>query len=154
MPKTALSDPAAPAERGWFDVREVGRVRSVREFVVKVEGLPSCMNGQQVQLSTGDTGMVMGYTQEHVLVLLFGNKAAVRAGDEVYSHGESFSIPVGEGFIGRVISSLGEPLDGQGPIIAQSATPIFREPVGGMERVPVNAPLQTGLRIGAASFAI
>lgn len=156
MPTTALSKPvpAAPREPHWFDLREVGRVRSVREFVVKVEGLPSCMNGQQVAFTDGDHGMVMGYTQERVLVLLFGDKAAVRAGDAVYSRGEPFTIPVGEGFIGRVISSIGEPLDSQGPIAAQGANPIFREPPGIMARAPVSDPLQTGIRIVDASFSI
>ena len=138
----------------WFDVREVGRVRSIRELIVKVAGLPSCMNGQMVQFADGARGMVMGFTEEHALVLLFGNKARVRAGDEVYSRGQPFAIPVGEAFIGRVVSSVGEPIDGQGPIESQAANPIFREAPGVMERVPVREPLETGIRIIDASFPI
>jgi len=137
-----------------FDVREVGHVTSVREFIVKVRGLPSCMNGQRVELSHGDHGMVMGFTEEHVLVLVFGNKARVRAGHEVASRGEPFAIPVGEAFIGRIVSALGEPQDGQGPIAAASFQPAFREAPGVMERVPVKEALETGIRIVDASFPI
>ena len=59
------------------DVREVGRVVSVREFIVKVDGLPSCMNGQEVTFANGDRGMVMGYSENSVQVLSFGNKSKI-----------------------------------------------------------------------------
>ena len=64
MPDTLLNN----APETWFDVREVGRIISVREFIVKVDGLPSCMNGQMVEFADGDRGMVMGFTEQHVLV--------------------------------------------------------------------------------------
>ncbi len=152
MPDALLNNPKA--SDAWFDVREVGRIVSVREFIVKVEGLPSCMNGQMVEFADGDRGMVMGFTEQHVLVLIFGNKATVRAGHEVYSRNESFTIPVGEGFIGRVVTSLGEPMDGQGAVASSATNPIFFEAPGVMERVPVNAALETGIRIIDASFPI
>ncbi|MBI3324642.1 MAG: F0F1 ATP synthase subunit alpha [Candidatus Omnitrophica bacterium] len=146
---------AAPMKAGAsFDVREVGHVVSVREFIVKVQGLPSCMNGQMIEFANGEQGMVMGFTEEHVLVLVFGNKAKVRAGDEVYSRGEPFTIPVGDGFIGRVVTSLGEATDGQGVIAADGRNPIFREAPGVMERAPVKDALETGIRIIDASFPI
>ncbi len=137
-----------------FDVHEVGRVVSVREFIVKVQGLPSCMNGQMVEFVTGDRGMVMGFTEEAVLVLILGNKARIRAGQEVYSRGEAFMLPVGDAFIGRIVTSLGEPVDGRAPIGAVSRNPIFREPPGVMERVPVKEALETGIRIVDASFPV
>lgn len=137
-----------------FDVREVGRVTSVREFIAKVQGLPSCMNGQMVEFAHGDPGMVMGFTEDSVLVLMFGNKARVRAGDEVYSRGEPFTIPVGEAFLGRVVSALGAPQDGQGSIASAARHPTFREAPGVMERLPVNNALETGIRIIDASFPI
>jgi len=112
------------------------------------------MNGQRVEFAHGDQGMVMGFTEGSVLVLVFGNKARVRAGTEVYSRGEPFMIPAGDAFIGRIVSSLGEPLDGQGPITAERANPIFREAPGVMERVPVNEALETGIRSIDASFPI
>ncbi len=150
----ASPDGGQAAARTAFDVREVGRVTSVREFIVKVDGLPSCMNGQMVEFSRGGRGMVMGYSEKEVLILVLGKKAHIRAGDEIYSRGEPFAIPVGEGFVGRVVSSLGEPLDGQGPIASESANPTFREPPGVMERVPIRDALQTGVRIIDASFPV
>lgn len=137
-----------------FDVREVGRVTTVREFIVKVKGLPSCMNGQMVEFASGGRGMVMGFTQDDVLVLILGNKSNISAGDEVYSRGELLTIPAGESCIGRVVNSLGEPTDGGGPVNAETPQPIFREPAGVMERVPVKDALQTGVRVIDASFPI
>jgi len=142
----------APAQ--LFDVREVGHITSVREFIVKVSGLPSCVNGQMVEFQRGGKGMVMGFTEEDVMVLVLGNKAKVRAGDEIHSRGEAFEIPVGNDFIGRIVSSLGEPLDGEGPVRAEARNLIFKEAPGVMERVPVKEALQTGLRIIDASFPI
>jgi len=149
-----VPDQRAKAVMPRFDVREVGRVTSVREFIAKVQGLPSCMNGQMVEFSHGDPGMVMGFTEDSVLVLMFGNKARVRAGDEVYSRGEPFTIPVGETFLGRVVSALGAPQDGQGAIASAARHPTFREAPGVMERLPVSDALETGVRIIDASFPI
>ncbi len=137
-----------------FDIREVGRVTSVREFIARVQGLPSCLNGQKVEFQEGDTGMVMGFNHESVLVLVFGNKARLRAGSQVYSRAEPFVVPVGNGFIGRVISSLGAPVDGLGAIAPHSFNSIFRDAPAVMEREPVKDPLETGLRIIDACFPI
>ena len=84
-----------------FDIREVGRVKAVRDCIVRVNGLPSCLNGQLVEFGTGSRGMVMGFTEEDVQILSFGLKGELRAGDEVYNRVESFKVPVGEGFIGE-----------------------------------------------------
>ncbi len=155
MPNVPASEPRPRATgAAEFEVREVGRVTSVREFIVKVDGLPSCMNGQMVEFGDGSRGMVMGFNEESVLVLVFGDKSHVRAGDEVYSRGELFSVPVGDEFIGRIVTSLGEPDDGMGAIASQSSNPIFREAPGVMERVPVREALETGVRIIDASFPI
>ncbi|MBI4355444.1 MAG: F0F1 ATP synthase subunit alpha [Candidatus Omnitrophica bacterium] len=154
MLKTPAPDTSAAAATSSFDVREVGRVTTVREFIVKIQGLPSCMNGQMVEFASGGIGMVMGFTEEHVLALILGNKARVRQGDEVYSRGEPFLIPVGEEFIGRVVTALGEPWDGQGPIAAAVTNPLFRDAPGVMERMPVKEALETGVRIIDASFPI
>ncbi len=154
MLKMQTTSESREMDSSWFDVREVGRISSVREFIVKVQGLPSCRNGQMVEFASGEKGMVMGFTQDHVLVMLFGNKSKVRSGQEIYSRGEPFVLPVGESFIGRVVTSRGEPMDGQGPIETQTANPIFREAPGVMERVPVKDALETGIRIIDALFPI
>ncbi len=137
-----------------LDVKEVGRVASVREMISEVLGLPSCMNGQIVEFSNGDQGMVMGFTEHRVLVLSFGSKGRIRAGDEVYSRSRSFMIPVGEDAIGRVVTALGLPFDDRGPIRKDAMNPIFREPPGVMQRIPVKDALETGIRIIDASFPL
>ena len=150
-----MEDRPAPSRSGeWFDVREVGRVLSVREFIVKVRGLPSCMNGQMVEFSRGGRGIVMGFNEKDVMVLMLGHQANVRAGDDVYSREEPFVTPVGDAFAGRVVTSLGEPWDGQGPIAASAFNPTFREAPGVMERIPVKEALETGIRIVDGGFPI
>lgn len=130
-----------------FEVREVGTVKSVRELIVRVTGLPSCMNGQRVEFANGAAGMVMGFTEQDVQVLVFGSKGRIRAGDEIYNRGEAFHVPVGEAFVGRVVSSLCEPVDGLGQLAASDYYPVFREAAGVMERQPVERTLETGTRI-------
>ncbi len=138
----------------YFDVREVGTVTSVREYIVKVRGLPSCMNGQVVEFERGGKGIVMGFTEQEVLVLMLGNVTGVRAGDEVHSRGEPFMTPMGDAFVGRVVTAMGEPWDGKGPIAASGFNPTFHEPAGVMERIPVKEALETGVRIIDAGFPI
>jgi len=141
-------------EKISFDVREVGSVQTVREFIVAVDGFPSCMNGQMVEFKDGSRGMVMGFNEKRVMVLTFGNKAQLHTGEEVHSYGKPFSIPVGEGFVGRIINSLGDPLDGKGPIRSTGENPIFKEAPGVMERIPVKEALETGIRSIDACFPI
>jgi len=130
-----------------FEVREVGIVQSVREHIVRVGGLPSCMNGQRLEFANGARGMVMGFTEEAVQVLAFGGKGHIRAGDEVYNRGEAFTAPVGDAFVGRIVSSLAEPLDGKGHIAAAEESAVFGEAANVMERAPVEQTFETGTRI-------
>lgn len=152
MPSTPGLDPSSSGS--VFEIREVGRVTSVREFIVEVDGLPSCLNGQSVEFSNGDTGMVMGFNEDKVLILAFGNKAKIKAGDQVFSRGQRFEAPVGDGYIGRVVTALGRPFDGEPAVEAESTKPIFIDAPGVMERVPVCDALETGIRIIDSSFPI
>lgn len=136
--------PPERSSQARFDVREVGHVRSVRESVARVAGLPSCLNGQMVEFANGDRGMVMGFTEEEVQVLFFGAKTKIRTGDEVYNKGEPFTVPVGEAFLGRLVNSLGEPVDGHGPIDSTERYPVFGDAPEVMERIPVDQTLETG----------
>ena len=146
MLRTEPVEPAAQPAAS-FEIREVGHVKSVRELIVRVVGLPSCMNGQMVTFANGARGMVMGFSEHEVQVLLFGGKGRVRAGDEVYNRGEEFRVPVGEAFAGRIVNALCEPMDGRGPIAPDGVLPVFGEAPGVMERIPVDQTMETGTRI-------
>jgi F-type H+-transporting ATPase subunit alpha len=130
-----------------FDLHEVGLVKSVREFIVMVTGMPSCINGQLVEFKGGNKGMVMGFKEEEVQILILGSQSAIHVGDEVYNRGESLAIPVGEGFLGRMINSLAIPMDALGPIETKERYPLFRDAPGVMDRIPVNKTLETGTKI-------
>ncbi len=130
-----------------FEVREVGRVQSVRKFIVIAKGLPSCMNGQIVEFANGTLGLVMGFSEEKVQILVLGDAASIRAQDEIYNKGASLNLPVGEGFLGRMVNALGQPQDDLGPLEACETFPVFRIAPGVMERTPVKETLETGTLI-------
>jgi F-type H+/Na+-transporting ATPase subunit alpha len=127
-----------------FEIREVGYVQSVRKFIVIAKGLPSCINGQIVEFANGILGLVMGFTEEKVQILVLGDPLGIRAGDEVYNKGKSLNLPVGEAFIGRVVDALCRPLDGLGPVAANVEFPVFIVAPGVMDRQPVNQTLESG----------
>ncbi len=149
MPNLEVSnDKALPTSQVQFDLREVGVVKSVREFIVMAVGMPSCINGQLVEFKGGIKGMVMGFKEEDVQILVLGLQNSIRVGDEVYNRGESLSVLVGEGYLGRMVTSLAQPVDGMGPIIeAKEYYPLFRDAPGVMDRAPVDKTLETGTKI-------
>ena len=134
-------------EGALFEVREEGVVQAVRKFIVIAKGLPSCMNGQIVEFSNGVLGMIMGFTEEKVQILVLGDASSIRAGDDVYNKGESLLLPVGDAFIGRMVNALCEPLDGAGPIETKGRLPVFKVARGVMDRVPVKETLESGTLI-------
>ncbi len=127
-----------------IDIREVGRIQSVREFLVTAVGLPSCFNGQIVEFKEGHLGLVMGFKEEEIQILVMDLNLNLRIGDEVFNRGRSLELPVGEAFLGRAVNSLCEPADGLGPIEAQGVYPVFTDAPGVMERIPVDATFETG----------
>lgn len=127
-----------------YDVREVGRIQSIREFLVIAVGLPSCINGQIVEFEGGHLGLVMGFKGEQVQILVLSLKIDLRIGDEVYNRGQLLELPVGENFLGRVVNSLCEPVDGLGPVESVEKAFVFSDAPGVMDRVPVNQTVATG----------
>lgn len=144
MPSTQVMDNKTSAK---FEVKEVGIVQSVRKFIVIAKGLPSCMNGQIVEFANGVLGLVMGFTEEKVQILVLGDVSSIRAGDDVYNKGKSLNLPVSEGFIGRVVNGLCQPQDSLGPIEPKEFYPVFRVAPGVMTRVPVKETLESGTLI-------
>jgi F-type H+-transporting ATPase subunit alpha len=105
------------------------------------------MNGQIVEFASGTLGLVMGFTEEKVQILVLGDASSIRAGDEVYNKGKSLNLPVSDAFLGRVVNGLCQPLDESGIIEASEFFPVFRVAPGVMERVPVKKTLETGTLI-------
>ena len=130
-----------------FEIREVGRVESVRKFIVLVSGLPSCMNGQIVEFSNGTPGLVMGFTEDRVQVLVLGDATSIRSGDEIYNREKSLTLPASEAFLGRIVNGLCQPLDDIGPIKSEHLYPVFKVAPGVMERAPVSQTMETGTLI-------
>ncbi|RKY28271.1 MAG: F0F1 ATP synthase subunit alpha [Candidatus Omnitrophota bacterium] len=127
-----------------FEVREVGKIKSVQKFIVLALGLPSCVSGQMVEFSNGVKGLVIGFTEEEVQILVLGSAVDLKAGDEAYNKGEFLKLPVGKNFLGRIVNSLCEPQDGKGPIEPDDFYPVFRDVPGVMDRIPVDQTLETG----------
>ena len=130
-----------------FDIKEIGVVKSVREFVVLAENMPSCVNGQIVEFDSGLRGIVMGFTEKDVQILMLGPKAQIRAGDKVYSKAKALFQPVGDKFVGRIVNALCEPVDGKGPIESDEMYPVFKDAPGVMDRSTVERTLESGTRI-------
>lgn len=130
-----------------LEIREVGTVRDVKHGIVRAVGLPSCLYGQVVELASGVKGMVMGFDPSTVSIIVLGDDRRIHVGETVCSQSELLSVPVGEGFIGRVVDCLGQPLDGKGAISAHEVSPAFRQAAGVMDREPLTDPLVTGVKI-------
>lgn len=130
-----------------LQIRETGRVKEIRETIVKVSGLSTCLNGQQIYFADEAPGMVVGFSEDEASVLLLKGSHGLRAGDSVYGLREIFDIPVGDAFVGRVVNPLGEPIDGKGPIKTADRRSIFCDAPAVLERRPVVDPLETGVKI-------
>jgi len=127
-------------------IKETGKVRAVKKIIARVGGLSNFMNGQLVNFSSGTKGMIVGFQEGDILVLILGEENRVRIGQEVYSAQEELKIPVGEGFPGRIVNALGEPVDGKGPIAGEHY-PIFRDAPETMDRGEADSFLETGTKI-------
>lgn len=130
-----------------LDISEVGRVQEVRQGIVMASGLPSCIYGQLVDLSNGTKGLILGFNPESVLIVSLGDDSNIRMGDTLVSRSELLTVPVGDGYLGRIVDCAGRPLDDKGAITASEHYPVFREAMGVIERDPVVDPLETGIKI-------
>lgn len=130
-----------------FLPREVGSVISVSTGIVKVSGLPNVGFEELVRFPNNLFGIAYNIDEKEIGVILLGEETDLNAGDEVERTGRVMDIPVGDGLLGRVINPLGEPLDGKSAPSYTKRLPIERPAAAIMDRAPVTAPLQTGLKI-------
>ena len=139
--------PAAEASEG-------GTVISAADGVVEVRGMDKAVYGEIVTFDTGAKGMVESVEPDHLGVMLFDDIEKVGVGTLVTRSGKRAGIPVGDAFLGRVISPLGEPIDGKGPIEAVGYNPIEKQAPGILERQSVDTPLHTGILAIDSMFPI
>ena len=124
---------------------EGGTVISAADGVVDVKGMDQAVYGEIVTFDNGAKGMVESVEPDHLGIMLFDKIEEVGVGTLVTRSGKRAGIPVGDGFLGRVISPLGEPIDGKGPIEAEGYNPIEKQAPGILERQSVDTPLHTGI---------
>ncbi len=128
-------------------LEEVGTVLQVGDGIARVYGLNRAQSGELVEFENGTQAIVLNLEEDNVGVVLMGSSAGIHEGSLVKRTGKIASIEVGEGFLGRVVNPLGQPIDGKGPISGQKyEMPLERKAPGVIYRRPVNEPLQTGIK--------
>ncbi|MFN3326386.1 MAG: F0F1 ATP synthase subunit alpha [Bryobacteraceae bacterium] len=128
------------------NVSEVGSVISVGDGIARIHGLEKVMAGELIEFPHNVSGIALNLEEDQVGAVLLGDYQAIREGYEVRRTGRIMSVPVGPAIVGRVVNALGQPIDGKGPIDAQSYYSIERLAPGVVERQPVREPLQTGIK--------
>jgi F-type H+-transporting ATPase subunit alpha len=129
-----------------IDVAEVGTVLQAGDGIARIFGLDNAIVGELLEFPNNVRAMAFNLEEDHVGAILFGDYEKVCEGDSVKRTWRVTSVPVGEGLIGRVVNSLGEPVDGHGPIHATKFNPVEQIAPGIVQRQPVTQPLQTGLK--------
>ena len=125
--------------------QNVGTIRELADGVAKVEGLSEAMLNEMIDLGSGITGLALNLEETEVGVILMGDYTQLEEGDEVRTTGKLLQVPVGKQLLGRVVNTLGEPVDGKGPIQSDAFYPVERMASGIISRRPINHPVQTGI---------
>jgi F-type H+-transporting ATPase subunit alpha len=125
--------------------QNVGTVRQIGDGVAKVEGLTDAMYNEMLDFGNGVTGLVLNLEETEVGCIILGDYLKVREGQEVKTTGKLLQVPVGKALLGRVVNSLGQPIDGKGPIATEVAYPVEKIAPGIIRRKSVSQPVQTGI---------
>ncbi len=125
--------------------QNVGTVREISDGVAKVEGLTDAMLNEMLDFGNGVIGIALNLEETEVGVVVLGDYLEIREGSEVKTTGKLLSVPVGKGLLGRVVDTLGRPVDGKGPINATAQYPVEKIAPGIVKRKSVSQPLQTGI---------
>ena len=129
-----------------LDVSDVGTVIQVADGIARVHGLENAMQGELLQFPGDVYGMVLNLEEDNVGVVLLGSASNIEEGDIVKTPGRVVEVPVGDALLGRVVNSLGQPIDGKGPIQTDKFRKIERVASGVITRKSVDTPLQTGIK--------
>src|SRR3954468_2799468 len=125
--------------------RSIGVIREIGDGVGRVEGLSDVMLNEMLDFGNGITGLALNLDETDVGVIVLGDYTKLAEGGEVRGTGKLLQVPVGLGLLGRVVSTLGEPIDGKGPIASSVAYPVEKLAPGIIKRRPVGQPVQTGI---------
>src|SRR5215210_5550847 len=123
---------------------EVGRVDQVGDGIARVTGLPGVMANEMLEFAGGTMGLAMNLEEREVGCVILGDDTHIEEGSAVKQTGRILSIGVGDGYLGRVVNALGEPIDGNGPIKDDARRNLEVQAPGVTQRQPVHEPLQTG----------
>ena len=129
-----------------MSVAEVGTVIQVADGIARIHGLEKAMQGELLEFPHGVRGMVLNLEEDNVGAVLLGDATNIEEGDIVKTTGTVVEVPVGDEMIGRVVSALGQPIDGKGPISSRKFRKIERVASGVIDRKSVDTPLQTGIK--------
>src|SRR6266700_385582 len=141
-------------EPGAAATEEVGTVAECGDGIARVEGLPSAMANELLEFEDGTRGLALNLDIREIGVVILGDFSEIEEGQQVRRTGEVLSVPVGVGFLGRVVGPLGQPLDGLGPIEGTVLRELELQAPTVVQRQPVKEPLQTGIKAIDAMTAI
>jgi F-type H+-transporting ATPase subunit alpha len=144
--RDALKKFAKSYDPGTAATSEVGHVIDAADGICHVEGLPGVMANELVKFADGTLGLAQNLDENEIGVVILGQFAGVEAGMEVTRTGEVLSVPVGDGYLGRVVDPLGNPIDGLGAIKSEGRRALELQAPGVMARRSVHEPLQTGIK--------
>ena len=128
------------------EARDVGTVVMLTDGIVRIHGLADVQYGEMIEFPGGSFGLALNLEQDSVGAVILGEYKHIREGDTVRTTGRILEVPVGEALLGRVVDSLGSPIDGKGPIDTAESSPIEKVAPGVIDRQSVSQPVQTGLK--------
>src|SRR5208283_2633518 len=125
--------------------QNVGVVREIGDGVAKIEGLTDAMLNEMIDFGNGVVGLALNLEETEVGAIILGDYTGIKEGQEVRTTGKLLQVPVGKGLLGRVVNTLGQPLDGKGPIKSEVSYPVEKIAPGIIKRRSVSQPVQTGI---------
>ncbi|MDO9398469.1 MAG: F0F1 ATP synthase subunit alpha [Herbiconiux sp.] len=144
--RDALKDFVAAYEPGKASTTEVGYVVDAADGIAHVEGLPGVMANELIRFADGTLGLAQNLDEDEIGVVVLGEFTGIEEGQEVTRTGEVLSVPVGDGYLGRVVDPLGNPIDGLGEIASEARRALELQAPGAMARKSVHEPMQTGIK--------
>ena len=152
--RDALAKHVASYQPGAAARDEIGTVTQAGDGIARVEGLPSTMTNELLKFENGTLGLALNLDVREIGVVILGEFTGIEEGTSVSRTGEILSVPVGDGFLGRVVDPLGRPIDGKGEIKAEAQRALELQAPSVVQRQPVKEPMQTGIKAIDAMTAI